>query len=130
MDQKKITKKEYFNAIKTVVAAMEVVGDIAAEDVVAFIDKQIEQIDAKAAKAKAKAGEKKAEGDALREAVAAVLTDEYQTVDAIVAQVEGEDITKSKVVARLTQLIEAQVAVKEQVKDEATNRKVMAYKLA
>lgn len=128
--EKKITKKEMFAAIRGMVENVETVGDIPADEVLAFIDKQVEQIDKKAASAKAKAAEKKVDGDALREQIAAVLTDELQTVDAIVAQVEGEDITKSKVVARLTQLLEGGIAVKEQVKDEATNRKVMAYKLA
>ena len=74
-------------------------------------------MDNKAAKAKERAAEKKAEGDALREAVAAVLTDEYQTIAAIAAQVEGDDITPAKVTARLTQLVKADLAHKTKVKD-------------
>lgn len=127
--EKKITKKEMFAAIRGMVENIEAVGDIPADEVLAFIDKQVEQIDKKAASAKAKAAEKKIEGDALRDAVAAVLTDEYQTIDAITAQVEVEDVTKSKVTARLTQLVAAEVAEKAQVKEEGTNRKVMAYRI-
>ena len=126
--EKKLTKKDFYAAIRGMVEGIEMVGDIPAEEVLAFIDKTVEQIDAKAAKAKEKAAEKKTEGDELRAAVEAILTDELQTIDAIVAQVEGEDITKSKVTARLTQLVKVDIARKEQVKDES-GRKVMAYAL-
>ena len=127
MTEKKLTKKDFYAAIRGMVEGIEMVGDIPADEVLAFIDKTVEQIDAKAAKAKEKAAEKKTEGDELRAVVEAVLTDELQTIDAITAQIEGEDITKSKVTARLTQLVKAEVARKEQVKDG--DRKVMAYAL-
>ena len=126
--EKKITKKEYYAAIRTMVATADKVGDIPAADVLAFIDKCVDQIDAKAAKAKEKAAEKKADGDVLRAAVEAVLTDNLQTIDAITAQVDVEGVTKAKVTARLTQLVGMGVATKEQVKDG--DRKVMAYALA
>ena len=42
---------------------------------------------------------------------------------------EGEEITKAKVTARLTQLVKAEVATKDTVKTE-DGRKVTAYKLA
>ena len=132
MEQKKITKRTYFETLKGIVAAAQIVGDISAEDMLAFIDKQIEQIDNKAAAAKAKSAEKKAEGDALRETVAELLTNEYQTVDKIVEQVivetENEAITKQMIVSRLTQLVKLGRAAKEQIKDEETKRRVMAYK--
>ena len=104
MTEKKLTKKDFYAAIRGMVEGIEMVGDIPADEVLAFIDKTVEQIDAKAAKAKEKAAEKKTEGDELRAVVEAVLTDELQTIDAITAQIEGEDITKSKVTARLTQI--------------------------
>lgn len=125
--EKKLTKKDYFAALRAMVEGIESVGDIPAEELLAFIDKSVDQLNAKAAKAKEKAAEKKTEGDELRAAVEAVLTEELQTIDVITAQVEGEDITKSKVTARLTQLVKAEVARKEQVKDGS--RKVMAYAL-
>ena len=130
MADTKITKKDFFAAIRTMVEGVETVGSIPADKVLEFIDTQVAQIDAKAAKAKARAGEKKAEGDALRAEVAAHITTEFQTADDITALVEGfEDITKAKVVARLTQLVNAGVVVKEQVKTE-DGRKVMSYKLS
>ena len=130
MADTKITKKDFYGALIELVEGMETVGSYDAKDVQEFLEKQVAQIDAKAAKAKARADEKKAEGDALRAEVAAHITAEFQTADDITALVEGfEDVTKAKVVARLTQLVNAGAVVKEQVKTE-DGRKVMSYKLS
>lgn len=123
---KKVTKKENYEMLMEIVENSN--SEIKAE-LVEFITKQIESIDAKAAKAKEKAAEKRAEGDELRAAVKAVLTNELQTAEMILAQIEGEELTKAKITARLTQLIKAEEAVKEEVKTEE-GKKVMAYKLA
>ena len=122
----KMTKRDWYEVIKGIVEASDVENQA---EIVEFIDKQVALLDAKAEKAKERAAKTKAEGDELRAAVQAVLTDEYQLADAIVAQVEGEEITKSKVVARLTQLVAAEVAVKDTIKAE-DGRKLVAYKLA
>lgn len=127
--EKKTTKKEYYEAIRTMVETVETVGTIPADEVLAFIDKMVEQIDAKAASAKERAAKKKADGDELREIIQGVLTADFQTIDSIVEQVGREDVTKNMVTARLTQLVKAEVAKKEQVKEEGTGRKVMAYAL-
>ena len=124
-DVKKITKAEYFGMIKDVVAGSDVEN---AQELMDFIDKQVALIASKAEKAKARAAKQKAEGDELRDAVQAVLTGGLQVIDEIVAQVDFEDVTKAKVTARLTQLVNAGIAVKEQQKIDS--RKVMAYKLA
>ena len=123
---KKVTKKENYEML------MEIVENSNSEmkaELVDFITKQIESIDAKAAKAKEKAAEKRAEGDELRAAVKSVLTEELQTAETILSQIEGEELTKAKIVARLTQLVKNGEASKEEVKTE-DNKKVMAYKLA
>ena len=125
-EEKRITKRDNYEALKEIVEKSNVEN---AEMLIEFINKQIEMIDNKSAKAKEKAAEKRAEGDELRAVIKSVLTNEYQTVDAITAQIEGEDITKAKVVARLTQLVNNGEAVKEQRKSE-DNKKVMTYKLA
>ena len=125
-EEKRITKRDNYEALKEIVEKSNVEN---AEMLVEFINKQIEMIDNKSAKAKEKAAEKRAEGDELRAVIKSVLTNEYQTVDTITAQIEGEDITKAKVVARLTQLVNNGEAVKEQGKSE-DNKKVMMYKLA
>ena len=132
----KLTKKDFYAAIRGMVEEMEMVGEIPAEEVLAFIDKTVAQIDNKAAKAKEKAAEKAEKGDKLYEVVVSVLTDELQTIDAItataeamVAETDMEDmeITKAKVTARLTQAVKNEVAQKEQVK--VGSRKVMSYML-
>ena len=70
----------------------------------------------------------------LTDAVAAVLTDELTTIADITAKVDGgEDVTIHKVTNRLTRLVSAGVAVKEQISvptADGKTRKVMAYKVA
>lgn len=121
---KKVTKVEYFAQLK------EIVGQVKpenADELVAFIEKQVEAIENKAARAKEKAAEKRAEGDALRATIEGLLTDEFQTIAAITAAVADEEVTPAKVTARLTQLVNADIAEKAQVTDGS--RKVMGYKL-
>ena len=124
----KITKKDFYGALIELVEGMETVGAYDAKDVQEFLEKQVAQIDVKAAKAKERAAKAKAEGDELTKAVEAVITAEFQTADAITEQVDFEDVTKSKVVARLTKLVAAEKIVKEQRK--VGDRKAMCYKLA
>ena len=127
--EKKLTKREKFEMLKEIIR-----GDVSVEmtaeqaDLIDFIDAQIASIDTKAEKAKVRNAEKKANGDELRDAVQSVLTDELQTIDAILTQIEGEDVTKAKVTARLTSLVKNGLAEKEEVKDEE-GRKLKAYKL-
>lgn len=129
----KITKAMVLAAIKEIVAddVTIQVGDASVKgtDIIAYCDTTMAQIDAKAGRARKRAAKKKAAGDELRAEVFAHITNELQTADAITAMVEGfEDITKSKVLARLTQLCKNGDIVKEQVKID--NRKQMAYRLA
>ena len=127
--EKKLTKREKFEMLKEIVR-----GDVNVEmtveqaELVDFLDAQIVAIDTKAEKAKVRSAEKKANGDELRDAVQAILTEDYQTIDAIVAQVEGEEVTKAKVTARLTSLVKNGLAEKEDVKDDE-GRKLKAYRL-
>lgn len=127
--EKKLTKRDKFEMLKEIVR-----GDVSVEmtveqaELVEFLDAQIVAIDTKAEKAKARSAEKKANGDELRDVVQSILTEDYQTIDAIVAQIEGEDVTKAKVTARLTSLVKNGLAEKEDVKDEE-GRKLKAYKL-
>ena len=124
----KVTKKDYFEALKAMVDGVDTVGEYPAADVIDFIDKQIAQIENKAAKAKERAAAKRAEGDELRATIKGVLTDEFQTADDITKAIGDEDITKAKVVARLSQLVAVGEAVKEPAK--VGDRKLMTYKLA
>ena len=127
MAEVKVTQKELFGQVIAIVAGADVDAAVKAE-LVEFLEKKVAQIDAKAAKAKEKAAEAKVKGDELRDIVAGVLTEEVQTIDAILAQVDFPEVTKAKVTARLTQLVKAGVAAKETV--AVDSRKLTAYKLA
>ena len=128
----KITKREMFEAIKETFETGACKYDAAA--VMAFCDKEIASLDAKAAKAKERAAAKKAEADVLMGQVQEALTDEFRTIADIAANVAevNEDATVSKVTYRLTRLVEAGLAEKTQITVPATEgskaRKVQAYK--
>ena len=122
--EKKITKRDRFEEIKTLLA------DNA--DIVEFCDNEIALLDGKADKAKARAAKKKAEGDALQDEVATLLTGDFQTIDAIMEGITDTEATKAKVQARLTKLVNAGVAIKDQTTVEVDGKKVkrMAYSIA
>lgn len=122
----KITKAMWFETIKGIVEASDFADKAGA---VEFIDAQLALLASKAEKAKERAAKAREKGDELREVVLSVLTDEFQSIDAITAQIEGEDVTKAKVTARLTQLVTAEKAVKDTIKGE-DGRKTVHYKLA
>ena len=128
----KITKREMYEAIK---ATFET-GDceVPAEAVIAFCEKEIASLDAKAAKAKERAAAKKAEADVLYDQVKdALSTEEFQTIADIAAAVAevNADATVSKVTYRLTALVKAGLAEKAEIKVSAEGektRKIMGYK--
>ena len=126
MATEKITKKAYFEMLKDIVAATDTADK---DNLLAFIDTNIAQLDAKAAKAKEKAAEKKVEGDELREKIAACLTTEPKDIATILDEVGDEELTRAKVTARLAQLINLGTATKEVTKT-ADGKKVTVYKLA
>ena len=122
--EKKVTKKDMFAEIITLAREN---GRI---DIEEFCEVQIEQLNRKAEKAKERKAEKAAKGDALKDAIAAVLTEDLQTAADITEKVmdAGEDVSRAKVVARLTKLVKEGVAGKMQVKVD--KKRVMAYALA
>ena len=123
--EKKLTKKDYFNELKEIVEVSE--SEIK-EELIYFIDSQIASIDNKAEKAKERAAAKRAEGDEIRELVKSKLTNEFQDAETITALIGDEEISKSKVIARLTQLEKLNLIEKTDIKNsEGKTRK--AYKL-
>lgn len=128
----KITKREMFEAIKETFETGTCKFDAAT--VMAFCDKEIASLDAKAAKAKERAAAKKAEADVLMDQVRDTLTDEFQTIADIAAAVAevNADATVSKVTYRLTKLVEAGDAEKTDVTvpgvDGGKARKVKAFR--
>ena len=124
--EKKMTKKDYFEMIKGIVEESDVENK---NELNYFLDAQIESINNKAEKAKERAAAKKTEGDELRETVKSVLTNDFQTAEEITSQINDEEVSKAKVIARLTQLVKLGEAVKESTKTE-DNKSRMTYKLA
>ena len=121
-EKKKMTKKEYFEAI------IKVLSEDNHTDLINFCQDQIILLDNKSKKAKEKAVEKKANGDALRQLVQDTLTQEYQTISEIYSKIGNqEQYSKAKVTSRLTQLVKAGLADKTDIKTE--NRTVKGYKL-
>lgn len=122
----KVTKKEMFEMIKAALAENK--------DVVDFCDKEIASLDRKAAKAKERAAEKKADGDELTAVVESVLTDELTTIADITAKIDGPDVTVHRVSYRLSQLAKNGKAVAEDITvagvDGGKKRTVKAYKKA
>ncbi len=124
--EKKITKRDNF---VTIVDVLEAAGKADLADVIRH---EIELLDNKVAKAKATAAKKKVEGDALRDAVQAVLTDEFQTIADVTALLDDEDVSASKVQYRLNALVANGLAEKEQITvgEGESKRKLMAYRAA
>ena len=130
---KKITKRTVYETLIKVAEGESFTDYMTAEDLKAFAENELSLMAKKAEKAKERAAEKKAEGDALREVVQSVLTADYQTIADVTTQIEGEDVTTSKVQYRLNALVKAGQAEKEEVTLPAAEgkkaRKVMAYRL-
>ena len=120
----KITEREMYTMISELLEGNE--------DVVAFCEKKIAALDKKAENAKVKAAEKKAAGDELRARVEEVLTDEWQTIAEVVAALDDEEVTASKVTYRLNALVDLGVAVKDETKipSDGKTRIVKVFKLA
>ena len=135
----KITKKMYLATIKAIVAdaeanSVELPEGVTYEGINGFVDHELELLESKAAAAAERAAKKKVAGDALREKVASVLTDEFQTIPEIVAAIGDVNTTAQMITPRLTQLVDLGQAVKEQKTvagvDGGKSRKVSSYKRA
>ena len=124
-DTIKMTKVDYFEQLAGIVEASDVENK---EDILKFIQGSIETLENRKKAAQERAEKKKNEPDELADAVKAVLSEELQTADDIAAQIEGEDVTKQKVVARLTKMVNAGIVRKDSVKTD-DKRKVMGYAL-
>jgi hypothetical protein len=126
----KITKRDMYKAI------IEFVGgeDLAypADDVVAFCEAEINILDKKAEAAKARAEAKRAEGDALQERIFSVLsTEEFMTVEEILAALDDEDLSSQKIIPRLNNLFKFDKIEKEDVttqNSQGKNKKKVGYK--
>ena len=128
--ENKMTKMEKFQAIEEI---LNTVDGETIDMLIEFVQNEQAALANKAAKAKAKAAEKKTEIDDLGNAVLAAVTAEPATRDEIFNAVEFDDATLAKVGARLTKLVDAGLVVKSEVKaTTASGKKTtrMAYALA
>lgn len=121
----KLTDRKIYTAI--VEGTFE---DLDVDTVVAWAQKKITQLDNKAVKAKENAAKKKAEGDALTEAILEAVTDEFESIGDIAARIEGEDVTASKVAYRLNAAAKAGTLEKGElvIEGDKGKRKVVAYR--
>lgn len=134
----KITKREMFEALKGLADSgalhmqdfNEAISDAAVSD---FCANEIDLLDKKAAKAKERAATRKAEGDELMEAVAEALSEDFESIAAIAARIQGDDVTVAKVQYRLRKLAESGRAEKSEItipgSEGSKSRKVVGYKL-
>lgn len=124
----KLTDRKIYAAI-----ADGTLEDLDVDTIVAWAEKKIAQLDKKAAKAKETAAAKKAEGDALTNAVKEALGTEFETIADIAARVEGSDVTVSKIAYRLNALYKTEdsgvekgeIAVKG---EDGKTRRLVAYR--
>lgn len=113
--ENKMTKMEKFQAIEDILNTVD--GDNI-DMLIEFVQAEQAALANKAAKAKAKAAEKKTEIDDLGNAVLGVLNGTPKTRDEVFALVEdfSNDVSVAKVGARLTRLVDAGLVVKTEVK--------------
>ena len=109
----KITKAQKYAMIEDI---LNTVDGENVDMLIEFVQAEQAALANKAAKAKAKAAEKKTEIDDLGNAVLAVMTGEPKTRDEIFELVDFADATIAKVGARLTKLFNAGDADKTEVK--------------
>lgn len=95
----KLTERDLYNSILN--------GNVDADALKAFAEKKLAQLDKRAESAKRRAAVKRAEGDALVEAVFTHVGDEAKTRAQITSELvaDGFDVTDAKVGARLTKLV-------------------------
>lgn len=132
MEKTKITNKSRYAAIINALTGAPC--DIETDELVNFCERQIAAIDRKSEKARERAAEQRKVSDELTERIAAMLTDEPQTLSELAAAIGDEDITTSKVSARCSKLVKEGRAAKTEVTVPGTegtkSRKLVAYTCA
>lgn len=107
--EKTVTKRKVLEGLITLAETGECT--LAAEDIKTFAEKEIASMDKRAAADKKRREAKAAESDEIIEAVYEALTDEPMSAEEILDKL-GLDMPKSKLIPKLTKLIEAERAVK------------------
>ena len=135
----KLTKKNIYDALINFAnsGAMEcTIGEekhtITSEELLNFATNEKAQLEKKNVAARKRAADKAA-ADELLNAVASVLTDEFQTIAEVTDCIEGADVTTAKIQYRLNSLVKAGEAEKQEMKvtgADGKKRIVMGYRLS
>ena len=107
--EKTVTKRKVLEGLITLAETGECT--LAAEDIKTFAEKEIASMDKRAAADKKRREAKAAESDEITEVVYETLTDEPMSAEEILDKL-GLDMPKSKLIPKLTKLVEAERAVK------------------
>ena len=135
----KLTKRNIYDALINFAnsGAMEcTIGEekhtITSEELFNFATNEKAQLEKKNVAARKRAADKAA-ADELLNAVASVLTDEFQTIAEVTDCIEGADVTTAKIQYRLNSLVKAGEAEKQEMKvagADGKKRIVMGYRLS
>ena len=135
----KLTKKNIYDALINFAnsGAMEcTIGEekhtITSEELFNFATNEKAQLEKKNVAARKRAADKAA-ADELLNAVASVLTDEFQTIAEVTDCIKGADVTTAKIQYRLNSLVKAGEAEKQEMKvtgADGKKRIVMGYRLS
>lgn len=126
MENAKKTKIMYFEELRGMVESW--VDKENQDDLLEFIDKQIETLEKRKVAAAERAAKKRVESDALTDEIFSLIGENLITVDDIVNALDNEDVTRNKVTARLGKLVKSGAVIKDSVKVDGNKR--MAYRLA
>ena len=98
------------------------------EELKAFVEKEIETIDKRLEKARERKSAK--DDELMTEIYKALNTEDFTTIDAIVAAIGKEDVTPAKVTSRLSRLVKEGKVEKETVSSgDEVKRKVKGYRI-
>ena len=128
----KITKRDMFMAVRESAEAGIISfsnEELTVDALIEWCDKEIAALDRKAETAKAKAAEKKAAGDALRERVYEVLGSEPMTIAEVTEAIGDEEVSTNKVAYRLNALVELGMAEKNDAKVSGSDGKTRVVKV-
>lgn len=126
-NENKVTKRMVLEAIKAVAEKGDVdFGTVTAEDVYAYADTTLVQLDTKIVKAAENRAKKRAEGDELKDKILGILTDELQVLNEIAEKLGDEELTNAKIAYKINTLCKEGLAHKANV-DMGEGRKLMGY---
>lgn len=131
---KKITKREYLNVLRDIVESNDFTfenPDMTTEGLINFIDNEIELLNHKAQSAQKRAADKREEGDELRTRIVDILdTENYMTINEIMAVLNDEALSPQMVISRLSQGCKMNLVEKDLVPFEIAGKtkKLSAYR--